>query len=206
MNPDDLKHAWQAQTSQTRLTINPELLLNELRRNQQQFNAMIFWRDAREIGVGLVMIPIWLMLGIKLSLPWAWYLMIPALVWIPAFMLIDRRRHSRISAPSESLYQCAENSLAEVEHQTWLLRNVHWWYLLPFAIPMLAFFVHLGWELRGGGWWMVVSVAGLILINGLAFTAIYRLNQHAVRATLDPRRQELQVLLANLCDESTEAG
>ncbi len=206
MNPDDFKQAWQAQTSQPHLTVNAELLLNELRRNQQQFNAMIFWRDAREIGVGLVMIPAWLMMGMKLDLPWAWYLMIPALIWIPAFMLIDRRRHKKVNVPSESLYQCAENSLAEVEHQTWLLRNVHWWYLLPIVIPMMAFFGHLGWELRGGGWWMVISVAGMFLINGIAFTAVYRLNQDAIRGTLDPRRRELQILLASLRDESPEAG
>ena len=35
MNPDDFKRAWQTQTSQTRLTIDAELLLREVRRNQQ---------------------------------------------------------------------------------------------------------------------------------------------------------------------------
>ena len=51
MNPDDFKQAWQAQSSQTRLTIDAELLLKEVRRNQQHFTAMIFWRDVREVGI-----------------------------------------------------------------------------------------------------------------------------------------------------------
>ena len=37
MNPDDFKQAWQAQSSQTRLTIDAELLLKEVRRNQRRF-------------------------------------------------------------------------------------------------------------------------------------------------------------------------
>ena len=35
MNPDDFKQAWQTQSSQTRLTIDAELLLKEVRRNQR---------------------------------------------------------------------------------------------------------------------------------------------------------------------------
>jgi hypothetical protein len=35
MDPDDLKQAWQAQTSQARLRIDAELLVRKLRRNRQ---------------------------------------------------------------------------------------------------------------------------------------------------------------------------
>lgn len=205
MNPDDLKQVWQAQTSQTRLTINPELLLNELRRNQQQFNVLIFWRDTREIGVSLIMIPVWILLGVKLKLPWAWYLMLPSLIWIPAFMLVDRRRHKQSLEPGESLAQCARNSLAEVEHQIWLLRNVLWWYLLPIFIPIMAFFSHIAWEIRGGGWWTVLGVSIMVLFNVIVFGAIHRLNQNAVRTFLAPRRQELEDLVTSLTTESPGA-
>jgi len=44
MNPDNFQQVWQTQTSQTRLTIDAELLLKEVRRNQQYFAATIFWR------------------------------------------------------------------------------------------------------------------------------------------------------------------
>ena len=124
MDPDDFKQAWQTQSSQTRLTIDAELLLKEVRRNQRYFTATIFWRDVREVGVGLLMVPLWLYLGVKHSLPWTWYLMVPALLWVAGYMLADRMRHKRQPPePGEPLRQRVESSLAQVEHQIWLLRN-----------------------------------------------------------------------------------
>src|SRR5947208_1653146 len=92
MNSEEFKQAWQAQ-SPGRLTIDAELLLTEVRRNQRRFAATIFWRDVREVGVGILMIPVWLYMGAKLHLPWTWYLMLPALVWVVAFFVIDRVRN-----------------------------------------------------------------------------------------------------------------
>jgi len=60
MNPDNFKQVWQTRLSQSRLTIDAELLLNEVRRNQEYFTATIFWRDVREVGPGLLMVPLWL--------------------------------------------------------------------------------------------------------------------------------------------------
>ena len=74
MNPDGLKEAWLAQTSQTRLTIDADLLLKEVRRNERSFIATIFWRDVREVGVCLLMVPVWFYLGAKFALPWTWWL------------------------------------------------------------------------------------------------------------------------------------
>src|SRR5512136_2396408 len=125
MNTDNLKEAWRTQTAQTRLTIDADLLLKEVRRNQNAFNAMLFWRDLREAGGSLLMVPVWFYLAAKHSLPWTWYLMVPALLWIAGFMLVDRWRHRpHPAAPGEALSQRVESSLAQVEHQIWLLRNV----------------------------------------------------------------------------------
>jgi hypothetical protein len=151
MNPDSLKEAWQAQTSHTRLTIDADLLLKEVRRNQSAFTAIIFWRDVREVGVSLLMVPVWFYLGAKHSLPWTWYLGVPALVWIAGFMLVDRMRHQpHAVAPGESLSRRVAASLAQVEHQIWLLRNVFWWYLLPPGLAVLAFFGKCAWQARSG--------------------------------------------------------
>src|SRR3954451_17696328 len=122
-NPDEFKRAWQGQP---RLTVDAELLLKEVQRNEQSFNAMIFWRDFREVGLALVMVPLWIYLGVKNSSPWTYYLTVPVLLWYAGFMLVDRRRHQRQPSEGESLRRHVEGSLAEVEHQIWLLRNVHW--------------------------------------------------------------------------------
>ena len=203
MNPDDVKQSWKTQSLQTRLTIDAELLLKDVQRNQQNFTAAIFWRDVREVGTGLLMVPLWFYMGAKLALPWTWYLTVPMLVWIAGFMLVDRMRHKwQLPEPGETLRQRVESSLAQVEHQIWLLRNVFWWYLLPPGLSILAFFGQIAWEARAGGWWTVLGTAGLISVVFIVFAGVYRLNQAAVRAHLEPRRQELEALLKSLQDES----
>lgn len=203
MDPEILKQSWNTQSSITRLTIDAELLLNEVRRNQRQFTAIIFWRDVREVGTGLVMVPVWIYMGLKLALPWTWYLTVPVLVWIAGFMLVDRIRHKRqLPEPSETLRQRVKSSLAQVEHQIWLLRNVWWWYLLPPGLSIVAFFGQIAWETRVGGWLTVLITAGLVSVVFIVFARVYRLNQTAVRAHLEPRRQELEALLMSFQDES----
>ena len=90
MDPDPLKPAWQAQPGPV---IDPEVLLAEVRRNRRSLASCIFWRDVREVGVSLLLVPVWVYLGWVLSLPWTWYLMVPALVWVAGFLLADRLRH-----------------------------------------------------------------------------------------------------------------
>jgi CubicO group peptidase (beta-lactamase class C family) len=206
MNPDNLKEAWRVQTSQARLTIDADLLLKEVRGNERSLNAMLFWRDVREIGVSLVMVPVWFYLGAKYSLPWAWYLAVPALLWIAGFMLMDRKRHKQHPPePGEPLGQRVASSLAQIEHQIWLLRNVLWWYLLPPGLSILAFFSQCAWEARSAGRWAALIIAGMVAVEVLVFAGVYWLNQRAVRSELEPRRRELQALLAGLKD-ATEAA
>jgi hypothetical protein len=207
MDPDELKHAWQSQPPQTRLTTDAEVLLGEVQRDARHFNTVIFWRDVREVGVSLLMVPLWIYLGIKSSLPWTWYLMLPGLMWIAGYLLVDRMQQRR-QRPGlgEPLRRWIESSLAQLEHQIGLLRNVLYWYLLPLALPMFAFFAQSTWRMRVGGWWMTLGLAIVIVVVVLAFAGIYWLNHYAVRATLEPRRRELQLLLASLADEAHGAS
>jgi hypothetical protein len=207
MSAEDFKEAWQSETSESRVMIDAEVLLAEVQRKQRQFDAVIFWRDFREVGVCLLMIPVWLYLGIRLPILWTWFLMIPVLLWIAGFMLVDRRRQvRRRPKPGEPLRQVVASSLAEVEHQIRLLRNVHWWYLLPIALPILAFVGQGAWQERAGGWF--TALVFLITAGAVAgtFAAIYWANQYAVRTGLEPRRRELEVLLTTLNDETPDAG
>jgi hypothetical protein len=203
MNPDEFKQAWQTQTSQARLTIAAELLLKEVQRNQWHLTIAIFWRDVREVGMAILMAPLWIYLGVKLSLPWTWYLTVPALAWIAGFMLVDRMRHKRQPPePGEPLRRGVESSLAQVEHQIWLLRNVLWWYLLPLALPMLAFLGQVAFGARSSGWLGALVVAPMVIVVAVVFTGVYWLNQKAVGSALEPRRQELEGLLTSLKDET----
>lgn len=206
MAPDNYQQAWQAQAAQTRVTVDADLLLKELERNQRAFRATIFCRDFREVATALIMIPVWFYLGAKSSLPWTWYLTVPALLWIVAFFLVDRRRHpQRLSAPGEPLLATVKESLSQVEHQIWLLRNVFWWYLLPLTISIEIFFAHVAWRSVHNGPEAIGAFA-FATPSFFFLAAIYgfvdHVNQRAVCLNLGPRRRELLALLASLGDEA----
>jgi hypothetical protein len=201
---DELKKAWQSQAGAPRLTLDAELVIKEVRRNEQQFAAMIYCRDLREVGVALVLVPVWIILGVKLSSLWTWYLMLPALFWIAGFMIVDRlRQRRRQSAPGDTLRSSIESSLAQVEHQIWLLRKIFWWYLLPPGIAAMIWIAHLAWRSRGSGLEVLGAYAVIALFFVLVDWFIYWLNQYAVRKQLEPRQKELQTLLSSL-DQSGE--
>ncbi len=206
MKPDKYQQAWQKHSSETRVTVDAGLLLKEVQRNQRDFRAMIFRRDVIEVAVGLLMLPYWFYAGITKSLPWTWWLTVPAIVWCVGFFLVDRMRHPQTpSDPGEPLLNCVKNSLTQVEHQIWLLRNVFWWYLLPFTISILAFFAQVSLQ-SSKNWLEALGVGGFLLVFLVAlYSFIDYINQRAVRLQLEPRRQELVVLLASLgADDSSE--
>jgi hypothetical protein len=200
---DDLKRAWQSQTAPQRLTLDAGLVLNEVRRNERQFAAMIYSRDVREVGVALLLVPVWIYCGIRFSHQWSWYLVVPTLLWIAGFMIADRvRQRRRQPKPGDTLRSSIESSLAQVEHQIWLLRNIFWWYLLPPGAALMIWPAHLAWRSRDDGLEALGGFVGVVLVYLLVGWFIYWLNQHAVRKELEPRRQELQALLRSLNDSS----
>jgi hypothetical protein len=200
MTFNELQKTWQKNTSCSKLTIDPDLLLREVKRNKKHFESTIFWRDVREVGVSFVLAVFFLYQGAKLNL---WSLFLPALacIFVGVFMVVDRViQKKKPPKPGDSLAGYIKISLAQVEHQIWLLRNVLWWYLLPFAIGVALFWGHVGWQVRNN------SRVGLIFIGGcfvgliIISAGVYYLNQYAVRKELVPRKQELESLLNSLAD------
>lgn len=201
MNPDELQQVWQSQRTARRLTIDLDVLLRQLERDKQSFEATILWRDVREVGVALIMVPVWLWLGRRYDLPWTWYLGLPALLWIAGFMVVDRiRQHRRQPKPGDPLRDCIGTVLAQVEHQIRLLRSVFWWYILPPSVALGAFFAQVTWNARDSGWKAGLFLAGVVAFVAFVDWAVYWMNQTAVRDELEPRRRELQALLASLDD------
>ena len=202
MTPEDMKHVWETQTTGIQLTINAEQLEVETRRFQKQFTTLLFWRDIREIGIALLLIPLWLYLGQKFGLPWTWYLMVPTLVWIAGYMYADRLRNKpSASKPGESLRGCLESTLAQIENQIRLLQSVLWWCLIPVAIPMLAFFGHIAWLSGSMDSFTILFLVVSVLIAGAVLFAVQGLNQYVVRTDLKPRRDELKSQLLSIQEE-----
>lgn len=203
MEPDKYQQAWQSDTSQPSVNIYADLLQKEVQRSQSNFQSSIFRRDMVEVGIALILLPYWFYAGITYSLPWTWWISVPALIWVAGFFLIDRRCHPQTpSDPNESLLGSAERSWLQVEHQIWLLRNIFWWYLLPFTVAIAAFFLQCCW-LKSNPWpEFLMEVSVLLLFLFVVYWLVYQANQRAVRVQLEPRRQELLTLMAELGDDS----
>ena len=198
MTFDELQKTWQSQRASFKLTVDSDLLLREVKRNKRFFESAIFWRDVREVGVAFIMFLFFLYFGLKMKI---WSLHATALLTLSVgvFMVVDRiiqkRKRPELTG---ALMVYIENSLAQVVHQIWLLKNVLWWYLLPLSIAIAVFIGHLAWLIRDlpGRGLIFLSVYCVFCV--LLFWGVYLLNQRAVRKELNPRKEELEQLLNSL--------
>ncbi len=204
MNFEDLQTVWQRQHASAKLSINADVLLKEIRRNQQLWAAINFWGAVLEIG------------GEFLGTLYFSYQSLRHANWTPfrlpdwdsllvafacagvgtfrTFMLVDRfvQRRKQTTA-NDPLKACIEASLNEVNHEIWLQRNVFWWCWLPFTTALAVSFCYASLRFHTPKF-----LAFLVLfVIPLAWWG-YRLSQFVVRKSLEPRRQELEALLASL--------
>lgn len=185
--PDNYQQAWQAHSSQTRVTIDANLLLKEVQRSQRNFRAEIIWGDFAEFGFVLLLLALWFYMGAAHALPWTWYLTVPVLVWYVGFRLIYRRRHQqKPSEPGDPLLQCVKESLSDQENQIWLMRNIFWWDLLPLSISILAFFAHVEWLKQHEYWSDALDALGTVAVVFVVFYFVYLSTQYGVRSKLEP--------------------
>lgn len=199
MEPDDFQKAWRAQSDHVQVSIDDDRLRRDALQEQTPLRAGIFWQEVQMLGTALLILPVWFWLGVMWSLPWTWYLTVPALLCVAGFVLVDRMRCRQQCAPSnQPLLESVKSELRQTEHQIWLSRNLFWWYLSPSAILLPAFFVQMA-QMREQGWWQ--PVGGVLLIS-VVYAVIYFLNERAVWSRLQPRRAELLNLLSNLRDEN----
>ena len=201
MTFDELQKTWQSEQPCPKLTIDSDILLKQVRRNKKSFESAIFWRDVREVGVAFILFIYFLYSGIKDNL-WPLSLLAILFLWISVFMVADRiiqkRRRSHLS---DSLFNCTKTSLAQINHQVWLLKNVLWWYLSPPGVGVLIWFSYCGLMVimsKNPSLGYLLFILACIVGTILLFWGIYWLNQRAVRKELVPRKQELEQLLASL--------
>jgi CubicO group peptidase (beta-lactamase class C family) len=205
MELDRYKQAWKSTAGHTKVTIDREVLAQAVQKSHQGFQSTINGRDIREVSVALLLLIYWVYTGLTKTMPWTWWLTVPALIWIAGFILVDRKRHpQRPSEPGEPLCFYAKEALTQVEHQIWLLRNVFWWYLLPFCISMMAFFVHVSWNTSSSWVELSISVVFWTVFVFVIYGLVYWMNQYAVQKTLEPRRQDLLKLVKSIESESSE--
>jgi hypothetical protein len=200
MTPDELQKTWQSQQPSQQITVDADVLLREVRRNYQHFRSDIFWRDIREMVGAMVVIPAILVCSRMFwpFSPWPLYLFTASIAFGVVFLLVDRWRQRRVMpSAGDTLLAWAENSLAEWEHQLWLVGNVFWWYLLAPAVTLTAFYVYLGWEFRELPYGLLVAAA-MWVGSAYVFFGVCRLNLRWVAGEGQARRNELRGLIDSL--------
>jgi hypothetical protein len=202
MNPDKFQAAWQSQPAGRELGINADLLLREVQHNQRSFRAKIFWRDLREILAAALVIGISaFVVSRDFEKAWPWLLMGVGALWVAGYILVDRWRQRRNAPKSDdSLLAYVDESLRDMEHQIQLLKNVFWWYLLPLALGGLIPYIYTVTIMPSEVpiWLRMLTLLGGSVIFCLIFWVVYWVNQLAIRAHLEPRRDELLALRESL--------
>lgn len=200
---DELQKAWQCQHARAKLPVNagPDVLLKEVRCDQQRWATINLWDAVLEIGGGLLATLFFSYLGLRhanwtpFRLPdWDFLLVAFACAVMGTFRLVNRivQRRKQTTA-NDPLKACIEASLTEVNHDIWLQRNVFWWCWLPFTTALAVSFCYASLRLHTPKF-----LAFLVLfVIPLAWCG-YRLSLFTVRKVLEPRRQELEALLASL--------
>jgi len=205
MTPEDeLKSVWNAQPLPRQITMNAEVLLQQLRGNKARFTSEILWS-------AVFMILAWVVIAfgvigfgiykVRHGVPWeamsGFFLLGIILLAIAAYTALDRFRHVRRVSLSAPVLACAEESLALVRHEIQLWGNVLWWYLLPLALGIEASVLAFAWTL--GVHWLVSPFAfawlGILVIITLGGWWFCRWYLHTY---YEPRRQELEALLREL--------
>jgi hypothetical protein len=173
-------------------------MVEEARDSHQLFQRMIVWRDVREVGVELIMIPVFLYFASRPGALWTSYLPVGALVFVAGFMVIDRLLRRRTAPPPGStVAESLAGAVRDVEHQIWLLRNVMWWYIGPLMGSLLADSIYE--RILG----KTDTITFVIVLAVIFFVGrwVWKINQQAVQRSLEPRRAELQAVLDQMRDE-----
>lgn len=201
MNIENLQKTWQAQNASATVTLDTNLLLNEVRRNQRQFQSTIARRDAIEIIACILMTVGFFAWGYAWHW-WSLYLLSACCFEVGAFFIVDRRRQRRKQpVKNDTVRACIESSLFQIKHQIWLLRNILWWYLLPPIIGVAAVTFQTVVRQTDSS---DALVTGIVFTFTYAFTYgfVFWANQRVVKKQLNPRREELEALLASLKPEA----
>jgi hypothetical protein len=213
MNFEALQKAWQCQKPGPIFPIkDPETLLRDLRLIHRASNRVNLLADIFVVGVEAFMVPYFLYAAILYG-DWAFYVMASGCLFIGVFILADRWvQRRRRPATNDTLLSWTRSSLMQVKHELWRSKNVFWWYVMPLEIGFASVAASQAWrashQLRrtASDVWIGVLQAGVFaLICGLLGWTVFWLSQRSVRKQLEPRRKELEQLLASLKENPSDS-
>ena len=191
MKLDDARHDWQEQSLPQEPKMSESEILDLVKEKSTAFDRQIGRRDRRE-AIAAIIVAI---LFIPLLLTGPWLARAGVLVVLGALALIVRKlgaaRHGEAAERADlSISELLTSERAKVDGQIRLLEGVVSWYILPPVVGAMMIVIGL----EGLSWFTAVYALFTLALS----IWIYRLNQHAARHELRPRRAELDRLIQGL--------
>jgi putative copper export protein len=171
--------------------LSADELLAFVKSEAKRFDRQILLRDLREVIAGVLAIALIAPTAVRANLltRLGTVVVIAALVFI-VVRLTRARRESRGDAMDRPVALVLRAEQAKIDTQIRLLETVFWWYVGPLWLGMVM--IIAGRD--GISWLTLVLVAALTALS----VALLRVNAHAARRYLRPRRDRLAQLLGDV--------
>jgi len=186
MEEEILKKLWSDQAGNIQIDINSKKLIESMNQKMNNFEKQIRRRDFLEIGVALLMVPLFSYYFYRDSNPMVKLgaAIIIATNFVVVYKLLEAKRAKHVVDPGSPVAGQLSISLLRVERQIRLLKSVLWWYLLPFFVGVV--FLLLG---SVGILWIRIL---FILLIAVLYGYIYYLNMKALREKLVPFEKSIR--------------
>jgi hypothetical protein len=199
MNLNDARGSWQSHGEGAPPRLSGDELLAFVKAEAKRFDRQILLRDLREVIAGVLAIALVAPTAVRANplTRLGTVVVITALVFI-VVRLTRARRKSRGDAMDRPVALALRAEQAKIDTQIHLLETVLWWYVGPLWLGLVMIIAG-----RDGISWMTLAWVAALTAFSLA---LLRVNAHAARRYLWPRRDRLAQLLGDLDPRDASAG
>ncbi|MGH8021629.1 MAG: hypothetical protein ACREIA_25765 [Opitutaceae bacterium] len=217
-----MKIIWDSQNREPLYAVNEVALYASVRRKNRRFRRRVFWRDVREVGIGLLagsgflvfgsMLAFWdenqlrSLLGSEVEVSrWDALIMLIASALALLFALhhlIGRMRQDRRERQFESsLRGDIDRTLAQTDYQIRVARAIFWWDVIPTGLATVMFtYVIYKIVLTPPAVWLL---AAIVIPLGIASDLWCK--RRPIRTELLPLKQEFEALRRKLVETERPA-
>jgi hypothetical protein len=211
MNFEEMKVIWSSQDGEPLYAIDETELRASVRRRSHAFMRRMFWRDVREIGIGLVSATAFLVFGVTLAAGtedrWrdllgpgvevsrrdALAMLAVSALWLffAGYQLVGRKRQERRERLFEpSLRGDLDRTISQTDYRIRMGRTVVWWGLLPVWLATVLF-LHVLMRIVATPP-AVLILAAIVIPAGFAIDLIWK--RRPIRTELLPLKREFEAL------------
>ncbi len=198
MNFDDLKQSWQAEIQVTDNQTDFSKSIEALENKVAKFDRHIRWRDAREIGIGLLITPVF---GYWLFTKAEHWLTITGLIitilGLLAMPIMTYRAKSVKSHKLQSIRDFLTTEKLKVQKQVRLLENIFWWHIGPLGTGIFMTVIGSNIERNGVLVWEQ-NLINYLIICSVLFVVLTISNKWWARKKYQPIIDDLDSRLQQL--------